>query len=204
MAGHIIGVAGRKGSGKSTFASILANDGWEEVAFATVLKDMLKVLFMDAGISPPTAVEMVDGSLKEMPTPVLGGKTPRHAMQTLGTEWRDTIDRYLWTNILLARIQNRPDMDFVITDVRFPHEVDAIHRAGGKVVKLVGRGNENDLSNHLSEVEVDTLVADYVIDNSGDIPDLHTKAVGLGWLVRRANLRVRPDMQDLHKFLTQE
>ena len=33
----------------------------------------------------------IEGALKEVPCELLGGKTPRYAMQTLGTEWgRDT------------------------------------------------------------------------------------------------------------------
>jgi hypothetical protein len=39
------------------------------------------------GVPSDTIERMVDGDLKEVATPHLGGATPRRAMQTLGRGW---------------------------------------------------------------------------------------------------------------------
>jgi len=62
-------------------------------------------------------------------------------------------------------------LDVVISDVRFPHEVDVIREMGGIIVKI--NRNDVDLSDvHASETEMDEIEPDYVIDNNGSIKDL--------------------------------
>ena len=44
--------------------------------------------------------EEIDGRWKEHPCSLLLNKTPRYAMQTLGTEWgRELIGENIWTHI---------------------------------------------------------------------------------------------------------
>ena len=202
---NIIGVTGRKYAGKDTFAEALGHDGWKVVAFAHPLKAMMSMLLMAAGEPPDKISQMLHGGLKEVPSPSLCGQTPRHAMQTLGTEWRDTVGTNLWTTILQRHIEAYPDDRYVISDVRFLHEADMIRSMGGVIVKIVGRGDRNAHSDHASEQEIYAITADYVVNNSGSIPDLYTRAAGIAFNVEhRTPVKVRPDMANLSNFLTGE
>ena len=72
---------------------------------------MLRKLLACPGADAGMIRRMIDGDLKEAPTPLFEGRTPRHAMQTLGTEWgRDRIGRDLRANAALARCETCPAM----------------------------------------------------------------------------------------------
>lgn len=191
----LIGIAGRKGAGKDTFAAPLdaQNDGqFVLVKFADGLKNMLRSLFRDAGVGPQDIERMIEGDLKEVPTPVLFGKTPREAMQTLGTEWRNMIDEGLWLNITDRRLKalaRGGAHGVVITDVRFPHEITYIRKLGGKTFRVVGnRVKQNALSNHSSEDQIDELDVDGEVMNFGSIEDLHQTAIAVSESVKGSNI----------------
>lgn len=171
LAPHIVGFTGLRRSGKDTAAGALIDGGYERISFAGPLKTMLRTLLREQGLGWQDIDAMIDGHLKEAPSPFLNGCTPRFAMQTLGTEWgRDIIHPNLWVDAALraAAFHSR----VVITDVRFPNEVDAIHRAGGLVIR-VNRPTLPPADEHSSEALVATLDADHDIENSGSIDNLH-------------------------------
>ena len=61
---------------------------------------------------------------------------PRTLLQWWGTDYRRAQDVNYWVRQLTARLhREQPDVA-LITDVRFPNEVDAIHQAGGYVIKV--------------------------------------------------------------------
>src|SRR6516164_9279263 len=93
----VVGFAGRMHSGKTTAALELIRYGFVRVRFAGPLKSMLHAL----GLTPAE----LDGDLKEQPCALLGGVTPRHAQQTLGTEWgRACITPEVWVNAWLHAV----------------------------------------------------------------------------------------------------
>ena len=57
---------------------------------------------------------------------------------------------------------------FVITDVRFPNEVEWVRSLGGKVYRVTGRGGATDpTAEHISEKALDNFVGfDRIFDNS--------------------------------------
>lgn len=171
----LIGITGKKGSGKDTFASIL---GFTNVKMADPLKDMLRTLYRLAQTDDDIIERKIEGDLKEVPCEVLCGKTPRHAMQTLGTEWRDGIGKELWSRIWLARVggllnAKRP---VVCTDIRFHHEAQAIRELGGFMVRVDRPGlATGDV--HISEVEMESIPVHYLVTNDKGIVGLHRKAV---------------------------
>lgn len=159
---RLIGLAGPAGCGKSTAARVLRRNGFARVKFAGPLKAMLRAMLFEAGVASREVRRMIEGDLKEVPQPILAGRTPRHAMQTLGTEWgRDCIAPDLWVGLAMARIGALLDdgRDVVIDDVRFPNEAAAIRSLGGRVV-LVDRPGVTPVAAHASEggVEWDACI----------------------------------------------
>lgn len=194
----LIGIAGRKGSGKDTFAQPLleahygGNHRFVQVRFADPFKDMMRAMLTAAGLNPEYITRCIEGDLKEAPLEILGGMSMRHAMQTLGTEWgRAMLNERVWTNIAVSRIQNYAALGIygvVITDVRHPDEVDAIKSLGGKVIKIHGRSVPNELSNHSSERLIGDLVVDMTVYNTGTIEILHNIAIDIASRTHHCNL----------------
>jgi hypothetical protein len=109
---------------------------FKQAKFAGTLKDMLKSL----GLTH----EHLEGNLKERPCELLGGHTPRHAMQTLGTEWgRNLIVPDLWVRAWTYKVQTllSQGVSVVCDDCRFDNEVQAVQNLGG-VVCHISRGEE--------------------------------------------------------------
>lgn len=155
----VIGLSGLARSGKGTVAAMLAPHGYTRLPFAGPLKDMLRVL----GLSD----NELDGARKAEPCDLLMGKTPRHAMQTLGTEWgRDMIGPHLWISSWQRRAVNLPLV--VADDVRFPNEALAVRIMGGVIWRIERPGLVAD--RHASENH--TIKADAVIYNDGTLNDL--------------------------------
>lgn len=170
----VVAITGRKGSGKDTAAQALVDQGYVVVKFADALKGMLRALLSYQGVEDETIYRMLEGDLKEVPTDYLQGKTPRYAMQTLGTEWgRDLIGANLWTDSTLRRISKLPNA--VVTDMRFPNELDAMNAVDAKTIRVVRPSlEENAFSTHASEAYIDTLNVDQEILNDKGVDELRT------------------------------
>lgn len=161
---RILAFTGLAGSGKSTAALRLVNaHGFTRVRFAGPLKAMMAAL----GLTH----EQIEGSEKEQPCALLGGKTPRYAMQTIGTEWgRDIIASDLWIRAWRAALDKVPaGVPVVVDDCRFPNEADAVHAAGGVIVRIERDGAGQGASGHSSEgYRVETGA---VLQNNGSVSD---------------------------------
>lgn len=154
----IVGLAGRIGSGKSAAANHLIKQGFTLHKMAGPLKSMMRCLGLDD--------RHIEGDLKELPTDLLCGHSPRYAMQTIGTGWgRDTMAPDFWVN---AWKNTLPAGSVVCDDVRFPNEVEAIRSMGGKVIRIVR--DELETFGHISEAQ--DFDVDYTIGNCGTVDDL--------------------------------
>lgn len=154
---QLIGLIGRKGAGKDTAAALLLSKGYQNVKFAGGLKDMIRAVLATQGVSAATIERMIEGDLKEVETGYLGGRTPRHAMQTLGTEWgRELIADDLWVGVAIKKSAGHPT---VITDVRFPNEMDAVVAAGGVCFGISADWITATEGEHESEALIDDLIA---------------------------------------------
>ncbi|MCW8279827.1 deoxynucleotide monophosphate kinase [Agrobacterium sp. InxBP2] len=161
----VIALTGLAGSGKSTASNYLVEKhGYQLVKFAGPLKDMLRAVGLGEG--------HIEGAHKETELAMLSGHTPRHAMQTLGTEWgRKCMGEDFWTNLWRSRIDGVLAFGgrVVVDDCRFPNEADEVRKIGGVVWQLVGRGGI--AGSHESEAGCGG--ADVEIHNIGDTVDLH-------------------------------
>lgn len=161
----IIALTGLAGCGKSTVASVLAEYGFGRVRFADPLKTMLRALGLgDAEI---------EGPLKERPCHLLAGRTPRHAMQTLGTEWgRSCIGPDFWVGLWQRTACAVLDHGGRVAaeDCRFPNEAAAARALGGEVWLVLRPGLA--VGGHASEQAGQDIVPDRIIRNDGTLADL--------------------------------
>ncbi len=100
--------------------------------------------------------------------------TPRLILQKMGTEaCRHGIADNIWIAALEKRIHGYENV--VITDVRFPNEIDFIKNANGVIVR-VQRGEDptpEELSKlHVSETAWNYIKPDVTIFNNGSLDDL--------------------------------
>lgn len=169
----IVGLVGSKGCGKSTVANLMVqNNGFQVVKFAGALKDMLRAL----GLSE----EEIEGDLKETPSDLLCGKTPRHAMQTLGTEWgRDMIGPNFWVQAWAARAQQHRLV--VCDDCRFENEAATIAGNNGRLIRIIRPSADGHGDTHASEALANELPVHAEVINDGTIDQLYQRVYAEVW-----------------------
>jgi hypothetical protein len=163
MSDLFIGLCGKKGSGKSFVAENMRDTRDAKILrFADILKDMMRVMGFSEG--------QINGDLKEVACDMLNGKTPRYAMQTLGTEWgRNLLHENIWVDMLVAKV-NKERGVVVVDDVRFPNEIKAIRDNGGVVAWIERASIYDGEDEHASETSVSSADCDVCIDNTLPIP----------------------------------
>jgi hypothetical protein len=205
MTKQIIGICGFIGSGKDTAADYLVNfHEFRRDSFAATLKDAVAAVFgWDRELlegrtkSAREWREQVDPWWAErLNMPDL---TPRWVLQWWGTEvCRRSFHDDIWIASLESRLRNSKD-SIVISDCRFPNEIQAIKKAGGTVIRVVRGENppwydlavavntksdeEADLAQrllskyniHASETAWVGTNFDYIVDNNGTVDDLYTQ-----------------------------
>lgn len=141
----IIGITGLASSGKSTIGNIIVenNDDWEVLSFASHLKDVVSLLFSwDRALLEGDTTESREW--REKPDDFWSKKlgkefTPRFAMQFFGTNLlRNQFYEDIWVSSVEKKIIDGTK-NVVITDVRFPNEIDMIKKMGG-IIWRVERG----------------------------------------------------------------
>ena len=199
----IISVSGLIGSGKDSIADYLTtHHGFRRLSWAASLKDAVAAVFgWDR--------ELLEGSTassrrwREEVDPWWSDRlgiphlTPRWVLQWWGT---DVLRSHFHDDIWVASLERKLFLtqdSVVITDSRFPNEIEAITRAGGTTIR-VERGPQpswwpiailansswshikdesaeklREMGVHPSEWSSVGLKYDWVIDNNGTISDLH-------------------------------
>lgn len=187
---NLIAIAAPAGSGKSEVARrLMYLYGFRRVKMAAVLKNMIRSMLQSVGYSKRAIESMVEGDLKEMPVPELGGYTTRHAMQTIGTEWgRECFDPDFWARLAFRKIDRLigSGKRIVIDDIRFVNEREFVRSASGICVAVTGRLNETSAHLHISEQNYDQLEPEWILENNGSLEELY-RTVDL--MVQRYGLR---------------
>lgn len=182
----IIGLSGYARAGKDTAANIIAKElGFKRVGFADALKDLA------LRINPSLPVEHNGSAGTHYPLASLvrqygweaakGFPSVRQYLQILGTEaCRESLGQDVWVETLFRR-ETAPRL--VISDVRFPNELQAIRDRGGIVLRI-NRPFHGAANAHASETALDSADFDVVIENDGTLEDLREKVLkavaGLG------------------------
>lgn len=175
----IIGLTGRRRSGKDTVASFLVDRrGFTRLSFADPLKEATKSLFFFSDDQLEKRKEQVDPRY---------GVSPRRVLQCLGTDLiRDQLQDLLGMSepIFLASMRSRihdaitTNRSVVISDVRFPDEARLIRELGGVVFRVVRPAaveTDETVDRHASEIAMDDEPVEMVIENDGSIEDLHRR-----------------------------
>lgn len=195
---NIIGICGAADSGKGTVGKILnENYGFRNESFAGPVKDCCFATFGWSRhlLEGDTTVSRVFRETKDEYWSLKLGYdvTPRLMMQKMGTEAvRDGIDNDIWLLSLLNRVTNSPYNNWVITDTRFPNEIQFVKDNGGKVIlvmrekkpwwdaALFDNNNPHEAFRmskefpdiHISEWAWIGQSFDYIIENNGTLEDL--------------------------------
>lgn len=179
----LIGLNGKKQSGKDTVAQFMldwakTNDfNARRVAFA----DQLKVSAARALGFPEDDALVFCNELKS--SGVVSVKcleysfeiSGREFLQRYGTEaHRELFGDDFWIHQVISEDLDHSNELLIVTDVRFPNEADAIHCAGGDVIKMVREGSEED--SHPSEQDLDDSYIDIEILNDSDLDSLRWAA----------------------------
>jgi hypothetical protein len=197
----VLGLVGRKRSGKSTVASMMTTAiktlqigdraPWrsphsKELSFAAPLKQIAICCGFEAD-----HVHERGALSKEDIDPILG-ISPREFLQKIGTEvFRDQLkdlfpnwklNESLWVHMMRKRIkrfiEENPARTLIISDCRFPDEMALIREFGGALIHIerdepTGTGAyDAEARAHSSESFIDKKDCDYHIKNNKGIADL--------------------------------
>lgn len=175
----LIGLVGRKRSGKDTIGDYLVIEKkFVKYNFANPLKRGIMEMF---GFTE----EQLFGDTKDVIDPVWG-VTPRLVLQVIGTEvFQYDLQKYIpefqsvgrtfWVERFKQWYNDNQNLNIVICDVRFQHEVDSILKMGGQVWKIE-RPSLISSDEHTSEIEMDKIFGvTRIIQNDGTLNELYNK-----------------------------
>lgn len=196
----IIGICGLIGAGKDTAADYLVNfHEFRRDSFASTLKDAVAHIFgwdRDLLEGRTKAArewrEQVDHWwANRLGIPHL---TPRWVLQYWGTDLcRNHFHNDIWIASLENKLRKTNDHT-VISDCRFLNEIDAIHKAGGRVIRIrrdqdpewfeFAKRHPEKMSTdypnvHPSEYSWASTEFDLIIENTGSIDELYTQLKNL-------------------------
>lgn len=175
----IIGISGKIGSGKDTAAKLIAatlkSKGFYYVVrspFAGTLKNVVRVI---TGVNMSMDHDSADiymGGVhdytQEQKEINVNGFTVGQLLQLVGVGLRNSVHENIWVDATINKI-NREFNDlhlvnttavFIIPDVRFPNEFEALREAGAILIRMEGdpggvRKNSTRDLNHISEIALD-------------------------------------------------
>lgn len=138
----IIGITGLAGAGKDTTAAYIMKKypKYKKLSFASKLKDMTAELY-GWDRKKLEGITNLDRKWREVEdlnlSKIFGRKiTPRHELQLLGTGLRNILQRNFWTCMVKNEIIKKNLKNVVITDVRFPDEIEMIRSLGGIIFEV--------------------------------------------------------------------
>lgn len=185
----IVGILGRKQSGKSTLARYLVEDhGYTEHAYADPLRELALALDPIVLVTPSGqsyglchVVESIGWDTAKEQIPEV-----RRVLQRLGTDVFRAIDEDVWVDRMRALLVRR-ESPVVIPDVRFPNEAALVRELGGVLVRVVRPGAPTSDANasHTSETSVDEIPVDGVYRNTGPLDDVRSFASDLVYYLSR-------------------
>lgn len=158
----ILGIVGKKQSGKDTVAAIIQRlmqpKRVDRIAFADALKE-------EVGLATNSTVEFIDANKDNF----------RLILQGWGTDFRRKLhgDTY-WLVRWLDKVNHSNAIGIIAPDVRFLNEANCIRELGGKLWRVVRKVN-GAVDLHTSETEQEDIKTDLALVNDGSMAELEVK-----------------------------
>lgn len=159
---RLVSCSGLAGAGKDTAATALIDRGFVRIAFADAVKQLAREIGWN-------------GEKDE---------TGRALLQNLGDGARRVIGEDVWTNLAFNQMYqlNREGTSVVLTDARYPNELEYVREVGGLTL-WIERPGLTLINNHASETSITS--ADFsvqnIVVNDGSIDDLRRKVEDRVW-----------------------
>lgn len=176
----LVGICGKAGSGKDTIGDYLIKKyKFKKIALADPIKRLVKDVFV---LEDHTVYDRIarEKSLKNWPK-----WSVRKLLQFIGTElFRENIDDEIWVKSLWYRIAKDKKTNYVVSDIRFPNELDFFKKHAKKgeflSIKVIREGCDGNVGlslkngvKHASEKY--DLKGDHEISNNGTFKELYNK-----------------------------
>lgn len=170
----IIGLTGRKSSGKSSVAKWLReHHGYQGTAITEPMVEMAIPLLRRLKVPEHEIMERLTGAMKEEPIVGYPWLSGRRILQAIGLQFRDAIGEPLESGEVNSTIfymmwekENEQFPRKINESVRYPFEGDFIRSRGGIVIRVVDPDlPPEDHDDHVSEQEIE---ADYDFMNPKD------------------------------------
>jgi dephospho-CoA kinase len=174
----LIGICGRKTSGKTTITDyVVDNYEFIERSLAGPLKNALRELLLIDNENLYGSEEKKNEKLEDW-----FDYTAREFMQHVGTELLreklaelfPKIGTQIFTHNFELWYKKNKDNHVIVSDVRFEDDANIIKKLGGYIIKI-NRPNLTNIDSHSSEVSVDRVKHDYIIENNGTLEDLYER-----------------------------
>lgn len=163
----LIGICGFQGAGKDTFANLLVEQfSFNKFSFASTTKDVLSIIFgwnrnllEGDTIESREFRETVDLFWSEkLKIPNL---TPRKMLQKIGTDlFRNHFDENIWIcsieKKILMEYQKNSLANIVISDCRFPNEIQLVKNLGGIII-YIGRNEPKWFGDYKNGIDVQEI-----------------------------------------------
>jgi hypothetical protein len=179
---QIIALTGYAGSGKDTIAECLIDQGWHRLAFADRLKEMAwdidpVVDWDEFGL--PVYLQTYAAQEEPEVSMELAKKYSafgRMFLQNLGQAVRDHIGPDTWVNMLERDAWEEHQVNgtekFIITDLRYPNEVDWVEQntlSSKNLIVRIERPGVGPVNSHVSDAGMDRLKwrTDFTLVNDG-------------------------------------
>lgn len=175
----LVGIVGKKRSGKDTFADYVITTSektYIKYSFADPLKEICKILFLFND-------EQLYGNDKEV-IDSRWGVSPRKVLQIVGTDlFRNTLPTtcedlsYIKDNFWIKQFNNwyesNKHKNIIIPDIRFQNEIDIIKENNGIIIHII---NDNVNMNDTHSSETNELSGfDIEVSNNETLNDYYHK-----------------------------
>ena len=174
MTAKIIGLTGKAQSGKDTVAKIIIEHLGKLNAIRIAFADEVKrICAAGLGID----IKQLEAKKQE---PKI-----RRLLQRVGTDVFREYDEHVWINRGFEKIRMLKNYNngilFIITDVRFLNEAEAIHKEGGLIWRISRNHQKQNkrIALHKSETEMDQIEPDYTLNNDGTVDELKEQVLSL-------------------------
>lgn len=176
---NVIGLMGRKRSGKDTVCVLLAECASAPVIRLAFADELKREVAQACGVK----IDFIETHKENF----------RLLLQAWGTEFRRGLygDSY-WVHRMERAIHrvsaasaNRNTI-VCLTDVRFPNEAGLVRKFGGKLIRI-HRPTNDRTDSHASETAMDEWPADLTIENDADLPSLRRVVMALNQRLHNGN-----------------